>query len=527
MSMNPDDNIAWFTLIGCIRPLRRRDLDSTQRDGVALHTTHDEHLIGRGFPGDADVQVRADSRRLLVGTYHAVISWNSATSVATITDRSLNGTWVNGVKLPVDGSTTLTDNAVIWLGPPLHAESCGLSFECALSRNAFLKHFKFESTLGAGGFGDVYQMRRRENPGKVVAVKVARFDSDDEQNAWTENDAMKEVHALLEAHGHPNICPIEDYYVLRPRMSVFVVLPRLSTDLKRHWSSIRPTIAEVQTVLKQLLSAVAHIQSLHMVHRDIKPENIFILTSEPLRVVLADFGLAFKVDLPSEEVPASYLRGGTPWYMAPELMSDATMQFIYKIDLFSIALTIIHLLMGKHCPWNIRYPQGNKRTLTAEREYFSQRGIRWDKVDLVALPADGLEVLLGLSNPVPEQRWDVQTALAWDWVATANDHSGQAMLAQQTVRYVDPLVSDIAPAVVKSKPSRAMPVPAEDVQVMRRRSPRIANKPCSIEKRRSPRIAGLRSSNEKKRCSDGKKKKMEVKEAKKRQARKNLRKARV
>ncbi|KZV67599.1 hypothetical protein PENSPDRAFT_687937 [Peniophora sp. CONT] len=118
---------------GYLRPLRTGDF--AQQNEVPLHLTRADYHVGRGEHVCINsIQVRADDSKFFVGACHAVISWDSVTNTATIKDRSMKGTWVNGVQLPVHGVSELPENAVIWLGPMDHDLSCGLVFEGALSR---------------------------------------------------------------------------------------------------------------------------------------------------------------------------------------------------------------------------------------------------------------------------------------------------------------------------------------------------------------------------------------------------------
>ncbi|VDB94584.1 unnamed protein product [Peniophora sp. CBMAI 1063] len=463
--MHAASDIRWFTCLGRVRPLREGDFDSTQERGVPLHSTRADYIIGRGN-AYVDVQIQVDSRRRLAGSQHAVISWDAAANTVIIKDQSLNGTWVNGVKLAVHGTAVLADNAVVWLGPPYHDESCGLVFENAFDRNPVLRKFRPEFLLGAGAYGAVYQMSLRQDQNRVYAVKVIHYDCDEDEDAYTQQHALREVKALFSANGHPNICSIEEHFILPERRSIFVVLPRLPTDLKSRYTHTPPSSSDAQTILKQLLSALKHLEKLLLVHRDIKPENIFILTSSPLCVVVGDFGLVYQIDLPYDDVQANYFRCGTPYYMAPELDLDTPMKYLNKVDCFSVGMTIIHLLIGlRRNPYNIPFKD---RTRSHERTWYGHRAVRWELLDSTDLPSAGRQVLRGLSEPDPDRRWDVERALRCRWVAEALDYSGRAVQVCKTVPYVDLTenVSDVTPAVLMEEKGPAS----------RRRSPRLLGK---------------------------------------------------
>ncbi len=52
------------------------------------------------------------------------------------------------------------------------------------------------------------------------------------------------------------------------------------------------TLVRVLTLLKQVIAALLHLHSLGIVHRDLRAANILIDALDPLRVLLADFGVS-------------------------------------------------------------------------------------------------------------------------------------------------------------------------------------------------------------------------------------------
>ncbi len=66
------------------------------------------------------------------------------------------------------------------------------------------------------------------------------------------------------------------------------------------------TLAQVLSILRQVVAGLLHLHSLGILrlHRDLRAANVLVDSLDPLRVVLADFGLSHLV---------SAFAGPTPW----------------------------------------------------------------------------------------------------------------------------------------------------------------------------------------------------------------------
>ncbi|KAI4832737.1 hypothetical protein KUCAC02_015690 [Chaenocephalus aceratus] len=100
-------------------------------------------------------------------------------------------------------------------------------------------------------------------------------------------------------------------------------------------------IAEIRPVLRQLTTALLHLEALEIIHADIKPENIMVVNrlQHPLQVKLIDFGLARHV---SEAVPGTAVQ--SLWYRAPEVLLG--MDFSEQIDMWSLGAVAAEIAAG-------------------------------------------------------------------------------------------------------------------------------------------------------------------------------------
>ncbi len=103
----------------------------------------------------------------------------------------------------------------------------------------------------------------------------------------------------------------------------------------------------VRQILLSLLSVLDYVHSKGIIHRDIKPDNI-ILRSVDNEPVLIDFGAVketIRSVVNSPGYPTRSLVIGTPGYMPSE---QAVGRPVYATDIYSLGLTAIYLLTGKH-----------------------------------------------------------------------------------------------------------------------------------------------------------------------------------
>jgi serine/threonine protein kinase len=197
--------------------------------------------------------------------------------------------------------------------------------------------YEIQSTIGAGGMGEVYRARDM-SLGRDVAIKVLpdTFADDPERLARFEMEAR-----TLAALNHPNIAQVyglEKGQGRAPRSALVMELVEGETLRGRISRGPLPPEKAVDVAIA-LAEALSVVHAKGITHRDLKPENIF-LTAEG-RIKVLDFGLArwhppdANADLTM--MPTQTMAGvimGTIGYMSPEQVRGDTADA--RSDIFAL-----------------------------------------------------------------------------------------------------------------------------------------------------------------------------------------------
>src|SRR5271154_3260363 len=165
-----------------------------------------------------------------------------------------------------------------------------------LTSGSKLGPYEIESSLGAGGMGEVYRARDARL-GREVALKVLpeSFSHDAERLRRFEQEAR-----AVAALNHPNILAVHDigaqdgtHYIVTELLDGRSLREQLG-ELDGGALPVRKTI----DYTRQICDGLAAAHSRGIVHRDLKPDNIFC-TREG-RIKILDFGLAKQTPAASE-----------------------------------------------------------------------------------------------------------------------------------------------------------------------------------------------------------------------------------
>lgn len=219
-----------------------------------------------------------------------------------------------------------------------------------------LSDVQFDSMIYASQSGkqEVF-LGKIKSLGKKIVIKVSNCDNNDEFNR-----VQREAMAISQL-SHPNICQVYGTLldISGGHLKNLIILEFCegkhlrSIIEQRHATGNFFSEQEILSLLKQTLSAFAHVQSKKIIHSDIKPDNIVFSDDGVAKVI--DFGMSLHSYIDIFETAKTLKVGGTILYFSP-LQIQAYMLYIQglnpdctvkhnplKSDVFSLGLSFIHI----------------------------------------------------------------------------------------------------------------------------------------------------------------------------------------
>jgi serine/threonine protein kinase/tetratricopeptide (TPR) repeat protein len=208
-----------------------------------------------------------------------------------------------------------------------------------------LGRYTLDEPIGRGGMGVVWSATL--DGGASVAIKL--LTSHRARDRRFRASLRREAHTIARLD-HPSIVALHDVGEVAhgeaggdvPAGAPYLVMDLVrGVSLHRHRAQL--SWRRLREVLLALLGALAHAHSRGVVHGDLKPSNVML---DATGVRLTDFGVA-RVAGPGTWAPHERPAGGTPAYMAPELLTGEWRDVGPWTDLFGLGCLAWSLACGR------------------------------------------------------------------------------------------------------------------------------------------------------------------------------------
>jgi len=254
--------------------------------------------------------------------------------------------------------------------------------------------------IGKGAFSEVKEGVNKAT-GKKVAIKSIRTKFIKTKLLMREIDIMKKV------GNHPNILKL--YEVYESNNYLYLVLELINGGELFDQIVARGEYSEkdASNIVKQIISAVAHLHANGIAHRDLKPQNLLCVDPDGDGIRVADFGLSKMFG------NGEYLETccGSPEYVAPEVLECKP--YDKACDLWSVGVITYVLLTGCFPFWDKNNAVLYEKIRRAEYGWPTGLEISPEAKDLIR----------HLIERSPEKRFTAEQALQHPWV------SGQAVVS--------------------------------------------------------------------------------------------------
>ncbi|CAG5131184.1 unnamed protein product [Candidula unifasciata] len=192
--------------------------------------------------------------------------------------------------------------------------------------------YEIKEVLGAGASGTV-RLAKLKTSSQLVAIKMMDL------NRQPRKDLIIQEIEIMKQNRHVNIVNFLDCYCVKNEL--WVVMEYLDGgNLADVVTRFVLDERQIATVCHECLGALAFLHSRGIIHRDIKSDNILVALNGAVK--LTDFGFCAQLN---REKNARNTMIGTLCWMAPEVV--ASQKYSYKIDIWSLGITVIEMLEGR------------------------------------------------------------------------------------------------------------------------------------------------------------------------------------
>lgn len=308
--------------------------------------------------------------------------------------------------------------------------------------------------LGRGSFGKV-KLVESITTGQVLAMKIIAAPKT-KVNEKRRIAIQREI-AVMKRLAHPNMVRLYEVLGNPKSGKLYLILQYISggTIAKKLTNTTVQPIDEdtLKYQARQLVNVLKYLQINGVVHRDIKPDNI--LVDEQGNAFLSDFGVSAVC---TDEVVSGV--EGTPAFMAPEVCRGDAVVTGHLVDVWALGVSLFQLMYGV-LPFIASNMMDLSRQIISGKLMFpDENASRWlPYVDEFGLPdveasIEFKEVMRGMLQKDPAERWGVRRILNSDWLAeverfTPLDSTLQE--AEDTAIGLDVSIEDLADTIVPAE----------------------------------------------------------------------------
>lgn len=133
------------------------------------------------------------------------------------------------------------------------------------------------------------------------------------------------------------------YEIINNGKNLFMIFEYCDSDLQKFikYSQGDIPIAQIQSILKQLIRALSFCHSHRTFHRDIKPGNVFMNNDGTVK--LGDFGLARAIRSTSKHFTPEVI---SLWYRAPEILLKMP-SYTTAVDMWSVGVIFGEMIIKR------------------------------------------------------------------------------------------------------------------------------------------------------------------------------------